>query len=111
MHIERYFLNDASRYQFDTLECPTHTGWAQIDTADDASYYDHWANPTKLTIVSYVEGDVTITKCDTKAEFVTEIRSMHQFYSDNATWRGIDCMCSPDIELRFLQLDLAHLLH
>ena len=48
------------RYTYDFGLCSFENGWAQIDTAQDASYFGTWANPTRLMIFSYCEGDTTL---------------------------------------------------
>ena len=111
MNTERSFNPQIDRYYFDTDQCPSSAGWAQIDTISDCSFYGTWANPSRHEIVSYTEGDICITRCDNNAEFVTEIRNMHAFHIENESWKGIDCMCRPDIEHRFTNLGLADLLH
>ena len=40
----------ADRCVYDFGPCSTANDWAQIDTAQDASYFGTWANPTKLMI-------------------------------------------------------------
>ena len=75
---------DADRYQFDFKYCSAKQGWAQLDTAQDAWYLGHWANPAKLQLVSYVEGDVTVTKCSTLVDFKAEIERIATFYADDA---------------------------
>ncbi len=40
--------------------CSDEKGWAQVDTAQDASYFGTWANPTGLTICSQCEDDTTL---------------------------------------------------
>ena len=52
MKITREFAA-ADRYTYDFGLCSYENGWAQVDTAQDASYFGTWANPTRLMIFSY----------------------------------------------------------
>ena len=108
---KRTFHPIIERYAFDFDLCPASTGWAQVDTANDASYFGTWANAAKREIVQFVEGDIIITKCDTDAEFAGEVRRIADWHREDGSWKGIDCMCRPDIEQRFAQAGLADLLH
>lgn len=90
---------DADRYVFDFNYCSHKQGWSQLDTAQDASYHGQWANPSKRQLVSYVEGDVTVTKCSTLVDFKAEIERIATFYADDkfqidpvgnaASWAGL----------------------
>lgn len=82
MNIKRGFTNDGNRYEFDFNYCSLSKGWAQVDTGQDASYFGDWAHPTKLQIISFAEGDVTITTCVNINEFKEEIAKMFEFYND-----------------------------
>lgn len=105
----RTFDPVGNRYYFDFEVCTAALGWAQVDTRNDASYLGHWANPARLEIVAFIEGDIIRTECESAEEFVSELRRMAEWDGDD--WLGIDAMCRPDIELRFQQLGLADLLH
>ncbi len=74
MKITRDFRPLTDRYAFDTGPCSYANGFAQIDTRQDASYYGTWCSPVARTIVSFCEGDVTTTVCETDAEFVEQLR-------------------------------------
>ena len=76
---EKTFV-DADRYVFDFNYCSHKQGWAHLDTDQDASYHGQWANPSKLQLVSYCEGDVTVTTCTTSDEFRAEINRQAKFY-------------------------------
>lgn len=95
---------DTTRYEFDFKLCSYTHGWAQLDTTADASYYGNWVHPDKLQIVSYVEGDVTVTTCDDDAEFVRELRSAIDWHRERGSFLGIDSMCSEAIEAHFVRL-------
>ena len=58
MKREEDFMENIERYHFDFGECSHHLGYAQVDTSQDAPYFGIWTNPTTLTTVSYIEGDV-----------------------------------------------------
>ena len=49
MKITREF-GPGDRYVYDFGLCSYENGWAQVDTAQDASYFGTWANPTRLMI-------------------------------------------------------------
>ena len=61
MKITREFC-PGDRYVYDFGLCSYENGWAQVDTAQDASYFGTWANPTRLMIFSYCEGDTTLKR-------------------------------------------------
>ena len=75
---------EADRYVFDFSYCSHKQGWSQLDTAQDASYHGQWANPSKRQLVSFCEGDVTVTKCSTTEDFTAEVERIAKFYADDA---------------------------
>lgn len=102
----------ADRYAYDFGICSAENGFAQMDTGQDAWYFGMWANPTKLAILSYVEGDVTLREAESTKEFVAEIRGIRQWNEENGNgFKGIDPMGNEDIEARFRALGLGDLLH
>jgi len=111
MKRETDFLMNADRYQFDSGECSTANGYAQVDTKQDAWYYGTWANPETFTIVSYAEGDVTRQTADDADEFVTAIRELKAWNEKLGYWIGIDPMLNTEIDRRFRDLGLGDLLH
>lgn len=68
-HIKRSHIVGADRYRFDNGQCSYEQGFAQVDTMFDAWYFGIWVNPITGTIVSYMEGDVTVGTTDNDAEF------------------------------------------
>jgi len=80
--IERGFNPMTDRYEFDFRKCSYATGWAQLDTRQDASYYGNWVNPIERKLVNYCEGDVTIVACDTDEEFVEQVRWHCQWHDE-----------------------------
>jgi hypothetical protein len=75
MKITREFA-PADRYLDDFGLCSCANGWAQVDTAQDASYFGTWANPTRLLIFTYCEGDTTLKEAVSPEEFVAELRDI-----------------------------------
>ena len=96
------------RYAFDFGECSTAQGYAQFDTRLDAYYFGHWINPTTFRLVSYAEGDVSVTVCDDAGEFVTEVRAWVARHG--ADFRGIDARLSDGLRAAFAALGLDDLL-
>ena len=105
----------ADRYVYDWGICSIANGFAQVDTSQDASYYGTWANPDKLAIVNYCEGDVTCQIAETPAEFVAAIYALRDWANQMATngFKGIDCGFRENspIAARFKALGLGDLLH
>ena len=64
----------SDRYEFDCGPCSCAKGFAPVDTRQDAPYYGIGCSPTERTIVSFCEGDVTTTVCETDDGFVAELR-------------------------------------
>lgn len=58
-------------------------GWAQVDTAQDASWFGTRASPDKCTILNFAEGDVTRTVFDTDEEFAAAIREIDRWNRDH----------------------------
>ena len=111
MQTQRTHLTLSDRYRFDFNDCTSQKGWAQIDTRQDAHYFGTWANPTRLMIVNYCEGDVSIQAAKNAAEFVTEIRKL-KAWNDEMGWGcAIDGMCNSAIIDAFEVLGLSDLLH
>ena len=101
-----------SRYVYDFGMCSSKRGFAQVDTSQDASYYGTWANPFKLITVNYAEGDVTIVKCSTPADFVAEIQALKAWNEDYGfKFLGIDPGFNEALEMKFKDLGLAGFLH
>ncbi len=71
--IERSSDFGADRYKYDFNLCTYANGWAQLDTSQDASYFGKWINPSTRQILTYCEGDVTVTTVDTDEELVAEV--------------------------------------
>ena len=94
---------DGSRYPFDELT----GGYAQLDTTHDAHYYGHWASPSLLKVVSYVEGDIRVIKCRDDAEFCAQVRLVARM----ECWKAIDPGFSYKLRDKFVELGLGDLLY
>ena len=68
----RGWLESKLRYSFDSTLLP-RDGWSQIDTNQDAEYYGTWTNPHTLHIVSFCEGDVSIDRFGSIAEYASAL--------------------------------------
>ena len=77
MKITREFA-PGDRYVYDFGLCSYEKGWAQVDTAQDAWYFGTWANPTRLMIFSYCEGDTTLKEAESPEEFAAELREINR---------------------------------
>ena len=102
----------ADRYLYDFGLCSYENGWAQVDTAQDASYFGTWANPTRLMIFNYCDGDTTLKEPASPEEFATGLREIDVW---NRT-RGygparIDSGFNPAMKAAFEGLGLADMLH
>ena len=112
MKITRDFRPLSDRYSFDTGPCSYAKGFAQIDTKQDAPWLGSWAAPNRPTIVSFCQGDVTTTVCETDEEFVGQLREMAR-WNDEAGYgpMKIDAVSDDELRQAFETLGLADLLH
>ena len=101
----------ADRYIYDFRACTYEKGWAQIDTRQDASYYGTWTNPDRRELFNYCEGDTTLTRCDTDAEYIQAVRECADWNKSSGYWIGIDPGFGESMKERFVALGLADLLH
>lgn len=102
----------ADRYKYDFKLCTSAKGWAQLDTNQDAHYFGNWINPITYELLSYCEGDVTVTKCDDEADFIKEVREAVSFYENNGTFTGIDPgINNPEIPNALERMKLDDLFH
>ena len=112
MKTTREFYPDGERYLFDFKLCTLKKGYAQLDTSQDAWYYGAWANPEKLIVVSYAEGDCCIKQAGSKEEFIEEVRNWAEWNKENGySPFGIDPLCDEGLIKRFKSLGLGDLLH
>jgi hypothetical protein len=103
---------DGTRYAYDAALI--RNGFAQLDTSEDASWYGNWASAQRRTLVSFVEGDLTTTTCDTIEEFRQEFDRFTQF-CERVGYRflGIDpgLNHTPEILQPWQEAGLAELIH
>ena len=86
--------------------------WAQVDTAQDASWFGTWASPAERTIVNFAEGDVTRTVCDTDAEFAATLREIDRWNRDHGYGPArIDPGFDPALKTAFAALGLIEMIH
>jgi hypothetical protein len=111
MKITREFW-PGDRYAYDFGLCSYGKGWAQVDTAQDASYFGTWANPTRLMIFSYCEGDTTLKEAGSPGEFAAELREIDAW---NLTHGSGPVRIDPGFDLAmkaaFVALGLEEMLH
>lgn len=99
------------RYKYDFNKCSYKSGWAQLDTKQDAWYYGNWINPITLKLFSYAEGDTTLTECESEAEFIAAVRECVRWQTEHGYFIGIDGMCEPAIIDAFIRMGLGDVLH
>lgn len=103
------FIQDGERYDFDRQLCwAKGSTWAQVDTDQDAWYYGNWANPVTRSIISFAEGDLTITRCDTAEEFCSELNLMAAWHATQGSYLRIDP--KEKHQSLWLELGLGHLM-
>jgi len=107
MKIEKFFHPDGDRYAFDFNLCKSSDGWAQIDTEQDAWYFGIWANPFKLKVVEYAEGDVSIMTHNDEKEFSKQIRDLKE---SNGERFGIDPGFNQPLKEKFFSIGLGDLI-
>ena len=111
MKITREFA-PADRYLYDFGLCSCANGWAQVDTAQDASYFGTWANPARLMVFSYCEGDTTLKEAGSPEEFAAELRGIDAWNRAHGYGPAkIDPGYDPAIKAAFEGLGLADMLH
>ena len=111
MKITREFC-PGDRYVYDFGLCSYENGWAQVDTAQDASYFGTWANPTRLMIFSYCEGDTTLKEAASPEEFTAELREIDAWNRAHGYGPArIDPGFDPEMKASFVALGLVAMLH
>ena len=112
MKREEDFMEHIERYHFDFGECSAALGYAQVDTSQDAPYFGIWTNPTTLTTVSYMEGDVYRDTAESVEEYVDYIRKMKSDYDAmGRPIKGIDPMLNSEISNRLIEIGLGDFIH
>jgi peptidoglycan/xylan/chitin deacetylase (PgdA/CDA1 family) len=99
------------RYRYDFHLCRAVDGWAQLDTRQDASYHGIWINPVSLKLFSYVEGDTTLTECESEAEFITAARICFEWHKEHGYFIGVDAMEAGGAKQAFVRMGLGEYLH
>ena len=85
---------------------------AQVDTAQDASYFGTWASPTCLMIYHFCEGDTTSKDAASPEEVATELREIDAWNRANGYGpASIDPGFDPAMKAAFEGLGLADMLH
>ena len=100
---------ESDRYVYDRMLFSK--GFATIDSAMDASYYGNWADPARLVLFSYIEGDCLTTECETAEEFRAEIVKVCDWLRLNSTLYGIDPGLKATAKKPWQDLGLSDLLH
>ncbi len=88
--VERNFILNGERYRWDFDEKFRKAGWEQYDTSQDAWYFGVWMNKQLLQVLTYAEGDLTLTKCPDAEHFNAEIKAMNEFYGEGFIAKTID---------------------
>jgi hypothetical protein len=78
------------RYCVDFADDFKSDGWEQYDTSQDAHYFGCWVNPLRRMILTYCEGDWTLTVFEDYMAYNGEIASMNQFYEEGFEFKTID---------------------
>ena len=111
MKITREFC-PGDRYTYDFGLCSYANGWAQVDTAQDASYFGTWAHPTRLLIFNYCEGDTTLKEAGSPEEFAAELRDIDAWNRAHGYRPArIDPGFDPAMKAAFEGLGLTAMLH
>ena len=77
-----------------------------------ASYFGTWANPTRLMIFSYCEGDITQKEAASPEEFAAELREIDGWNRAHGYGPArIDPGPFPAMKAAFEGLGLADMLH
>ena len=111
MKIIREFC-PGDRYVYDFGLCSSANGWAQVDTAQDAAWFGTWANPTRLMIFRYCEGDTTLKEAASPEEFAGELREIDAWNRAHGYGPArIDPGFDPAMKAAFEGLGLVDMLH
>jgi hypothetical protein len=80
--IYRFTDGGGERYLIDFADQFTREGWMQFDTDQDASYFGVWVNPSRLSTLTFCEGDWALIESDNEELYNAEIEHMCQFYGE-----------------------------
>ena len=111
MKITREFC-PGDRYVYDFGLCSYENGWAQVDTAQDASYVGKSASQTRWMIFNQREGDNTLTEAASPEEFAAKLRAIDSWNrADGYGPARIDPGFDPTLKEAFERLGLADMMH
>ena len=111
-HEDHHEFSPGDRYTYDFGLCSYEKGWAQVDTAQDAPDIVTWANPTRLMIFSYCEGDTTLKEAASPEGFVAELLEIDAWNRDHGFGPArIDPGYDPAMKAAFEALGLVEMLH
>ena len=83
-----------------------------MDTAQNASYFGIWANPTRLMIFGYCEGDTTLKEAASPEEVAAELHRIDAWNRAHGYGPArIDPGFDPVMKAAFEGLGLADMLH
>ena len=114
MKVERDFILNGVRYEYDFGMCAPDNDYAQVDTAQDASYFGMWTNPFDYKIVTFAEGDLTIQTAESLEEYVKAVKNLKVAYGserETEAYFGIDTMLRDRLTKRFKEIGLNEVLH
>lgn len=80
----------SERYAVDFAEDFVIEGWEQYDTDQDAPYFGCWVNCTKWLVLTYAEGDWSLTISDSREGYNAEIEAMNGFYGEGFIAKAIN---------------------
>jgi hypothetical protein len=75
--VETDFYPMRERYYYDEK---LGAGWYQYDTDQDACYFGVWVNATTRQVMTWAEGDESLTTCPTVESFQAELDAMAECY-------------------------------
>jgi hypothetical protein len=88
--LQRWFTPDGTRYAMDFAHCGYHSDWYQVDTEQDATYYGTWANPVTRQLLTYCEGDITLTQFPTPTQYATELAAAVEWQHNQGYAAALD---------------------
>lgn len=106
----RDFTPFGDRYDHDK-KFTAATGWAQVDTYQDASYFGVWTNPTSFEIFTFCEGDRTLERCADAEDYKNSLRTCLEFYDNRDRPTKIDAVFEPELAGKFTELGFADRIH
>ena len=86
----RTWFFDCERYDVDFADDFHSEGWAQFDTDQDAAYFGVWVNSRAFQVLTYAEGDWTLTECHDRTRYRGEVQRLIEFYRPGVIATAID---------------------